>query len=176
MVGADRAPDRRVVFAIPLPVAAMSVLSVRRVLPVLGTALLAVAAPALGAQAAPAAAPAAPAPPPEIFIREPRNGAAVGPTFPVVFGLRNYGVAPAGVKWPNTGHFHILIDGVPVPPAGTVIPADSLHRHYGSGAIETTLTLAPGRHTLQLVLADHDHKVIGAELVSKPITVTVRRR
>lgn len=128
------------------------------------------------AQSAAPAAPTPPPPAPEIFIRSPRNGAVVPPTFPVVFGLRNYGVAPAGVKWPNTGHFHILIDGAPVPAAGVVIPADSVHRHYGSGAIETTLTLSPGKHTLQLVLGDHEHKVIGPELIAPPITITVRRK
>ena len=126
--------------------------------------------------AAPAAAQAAPAAPtPEIFFRAPADGAVVGPTFPVVFGLRNYGVAPAGVRMPSTGHFHVLID-VEAPSPGTVIPGDSLHRHFGAGQIETTLTLAPGAHTLRLVLGDADHKVIGPALVSAPIRVTVRPR
>lgn len=120
-----------------------------------------------------AAAPAAPSP--EIFFRSPANGATVGPTFPVVFGLRNYGVAPAGVRMSNTGHFHVLID-TEVPAAGVVIPGDSLHRHFGAGQIETMLTLAPGTHTLRLVLGDADHKVIGPALVSAPIRVTVRPR
>ena len=126
--------------------------------------------------AAPAAAQATPAAAtPEIFFRAPADGAVVGPTFPVVFGLRNYGVAPAGVKMPSTGHFHVLID-VEAPPPGTVIPGDSLHRHFGAGQIETTLTLPPGAHTLRLVLGDADHKVIGPALVSAPIRVTVRPR
>jgi hypothetical protein len=127
----------------------------------------------VGAQATPAPAP--PPPAAEIFIREPRNGAVVASTFSVVFGLRNYGVAPAGANFPRTGHFHLLIDGAPVPPVGTVVPADSLNRHFGSGVIETRLTLSPGRHRLRAVLADHEHKVIGPELVSKEITITVRK-
>lgn len=134
-------------------------------------AILGVASDRADAQAAAAAAPP---PPPEIFFREPRNGAVVPATFTVVFGLRNYGVAPAGAKFPNTGHFHVLIDGAPVPAPGTVIPADSVNKHFGSGVIETKLTLPKGRHTLQLVLGDADHRVIGPELVSKTITVTVR--
>jgi hypothetical protein len=125
---------------------------------------------ALGAQQ-PAAAP----PTPEIFFREPRDGAVVPPSFPVVFGLRHYGVAPAGVNLNGTGHFHILID-VDAPAPGVLIPADSLHRHYGTGTIETTLTLRPGTYTLRLVLGDHEHKVIRRDLVSKPIRVTVRGR
>jgi hypothetical protein len=125
----------------------------------------------LGAQAA---APA-PAPRPEIFFRAPANGATVETGFPVVFGLRNYGVAPAGVPFTRTGHFHILINTEPQAP-GVMIPVDSLHRHFGAGQIETTLDLAPGTYTLRLVLADHEHKVIGPDLISAPIKVTVRPR
>ena len=94
-------------------------------------------------------------------------------TFPVVFGLRNYGVAPAGLQYPRTGHFHILINVEP-PAPGVVIPADSLHRHYGAGQIETMLTLAPGTYTLRLVLADHEHRAIGPELTSRPVRIIVR--
>lgn len=119
------------------------------------------------AQTAPAAAT------PEIFFRAPADGATVPTTFPVVFGLRNYGVAPAGTQYVNTGHFHILINVEP-PAPGVVVPADSLHRHYGAGQIETTLTLRPGTYTLRLVLADHEHKVIGPALNSQPIRITVR--
>ena len=115
-----------------------------------------------------------PAPPPEIFFRAPANGATVAATFPVVFGLRNYGVAPAGANISGTGHFHILVD-VEAPPAGTVIPQDSLNLHFGKAVIETRITLPPGKHTLRLVLGDFEHKVIGPALVSAPITITVRK-
>ncbi len=112
---------------------------------------------------------------PGIYFRVPSDGATVGPTFGLEFGLRNYGVAPAGVRLPNTGHFHVLIDVEP-PATGEIIPADSLHRHFGGGQIETWLTLAPGRHTLRLVLADADHRMIGPALVSAPISITVQAR
>jgi hypothetical protein len=127
----------------------------------------------LSAQSAPAQPPAA-QPAPEIYLRAPRDGATVPATFPVEFGLRHYGVAPAGVDLKGTGHFHILIN-VDAPAPGVIIPADSLHRHFGGGQIETTLTLAPGTYTLRAVLADHEHKVISRELVSRPIRITVRR-
>ncbi len=126
----------------------------------------------LYAQAAPASS-AKPAP--EIYLRAPQNNAVVGPSFGVEFGLRNYGVAPAGVNINGTGHFHVLIN-VEAPAIGEVIPADSLHRHFGGGQIETTLQLAPGTYTLRAVLADHEHKVISRELISAPIRVTVRSR
>ena len=128
-----------------------------------------------GAAAAPAApaAPAVAAPAPEIFLRAPANGATVDRTFTVVFGLRNYGVAPAGANIAMTGHFPILVD-VDAPPVGSVIPQDSLNLHFGKALIETRITLPPGKHTLRAVLGDFEHKVI-AGLVSRPITVTVRK-
>jgi hypothetical protein len=135
---------------------------------------LALAFALLAAPMAVSAQQAAPTPPkPEIFFREPMDGATVRGSFPVVFGLRNYGVAPAGMPFTRTGHFHVLINVEP-PAPGVIVPTDSLHRHYGAGQIETTLQLAPGTYTLRLVLADHEHKVIGPELVSKPIRITVR--
>jgi hypothetical protein len=113
-------------------------------------------------------------PKPEIFVREPANGATVTSPVTVVFGLRNYGVAPAGIKVDNTGHFHVIIDG-PAPAVGTVIPPnDAVNRHFGTGVIETKLTLTPGTHTLRLVLGDFEHKVISAELISAPVTITVK--
>jgi hypothetical protein len=123
-----------------------------------------------------AQAPAAPPPkPPEIFFRAPANGATVGETFTVVFGLRNYGVAPAGVNAQGTGHFHVIVNKE-VPAIGSVIPPnDSVYRHFGSGAIEATLTLPPGTYTLRAVLGDFEHRVINANLVSKPIKVTVKK-
>lgn len=115
---------------------------------------------------------AAPAPTPEIYFRAPTDGATVPTTFQVAFGLRNYGVAPATVNLANTGHFHVLINA-DAPPVGQLIPADSLHRHYGAGQIETMLTLAPGTYTLRVVLGDFEHKVISPALVSRPIRITV---
>ncbi len=139
----------------------------------LATLLLLAASSAVGhAQAA--STTAAPAAKPEISLRTPRDGATVSTTFPVEFGLKNYGVAPAGVNLKGTGHFHVLIN-VDAPADGAVIPADSLHRHFGAGQIETTLTLAPGTYTLRAVLADHEHKVISRDLVSKPIRITVKK-
>jgi hypothetical protein len=132
---------------------------------------------AIGAVSAPTAAYAQASPPaaaPEIYLRVPANNAVVTPTFTVEFGLRNYGVAPATVKLGNTGHFHLLIN-VDAPADGVIIPADSLHRHYGAGQIETTLTLAPGTYTLRAVLGDFEHKVINRQLISKPVRITVKR-
>lgn len=141
---------------------------------VAAVALLTAFAAPLVAQAPrqPAAPAAQAAPTPEIYFRAPADGATVPTTFPLAFGLRNYGVAPATVNLANTGHFHILIN-VDAPAPGQLIPADSLHRHFGAGQIETTLTLAPGSYTLRLVLGDFEHKVISPALISRPVRITV---
>ena len=139
-----------------------------RTLPVLAGLLILAAAPSLQAQAA------APAPAPQIGILLPAANARVTSPVTVRFRLANYGVAPAGTNMERTGHFHLLIDNEAGAP-GTVIPADSLHVHYGKGQIEVSVPMTPGRHVLRAVLGDYQHKVIGPELVSAPVTITVRR-
>jgi hypothetical protein len=117
---------------------------------------------------------AAPPKPPEIYFRSPADGATVEGTFAIAFGLKNYGVAPATVNIPGTGHFHVIINK-DAPAVGAVIPpTDSVYKHFGNGAIETTLTLPPGTYTIRAVLGDFEHKVISG-LVSKPIKVTVKK-
>jgi Domain of unknown function (DUF4399) len=129
---------------------------------------LCAAASTLHAQAvAPLAAPA-----PMIGILLPTNNATVTSPVTVRFRLVNYGVAPAGTQMASTGHFHLLIDDEAGAP-GTIIPADSLHIHYGKGQIEVSAPVPPGRHTLRAVLGDYQHKVIGPELVSAPVTINV---
>ena len=133
--------------------------------------LVLVAVPMLAAAQGVSSSPSTPKP--EIFFRSPANNATVAGTFPVVFGLRNYGVAPAGVNVDGTGHFHVIVNVAP-PATGVVIPKDSFNLHFGTGIIETTMTLKPGTYTLRVVLGDFEHKVIKPDLVSAPIRITVR--
>jgi hypothetical protein len=137
------------------------------------------AAPA-AAPAAPAAAPAAglprkPAPAgAEAYIIEPVDGARVTNPVRVVFGLKGYGVAPAGVDRNDAGHHHLLVD-VPLPAnLGLPIPNDEQHRHFGGGQTEVELTLPPGRHTLQMVLGDHLHVPHEPPIASSVVTIEVQ--
>ncbi len=83
-------------------------------------------------------------------------------------------VAPAGDISPGTGHFHLLIDSTLTPEEmKTAIPADERHIHYGKGQTEATLTLPPGRHTLQLLLGDGNHVPHDPPIMTTPVTVTV---
>ncbi|MEO7013802.1 MAG: DUF4399 domain-containing protein, partial [Dokdonella sp.] len=53
-------------------------------------------------------------------------------------------------------------------------PADEHHVHFGGGQTETTVKLTPGKHTLQLDLADSLHMQFDPPIVSKKINVTVK--
>ncbi len=109
---------------------------------------------------------------PELYFVSPADGATLKSPVRVVFGLRGMGVAPAGVDRDNTGHHHLVIDA-PLPPAGKPIPADDHYRHFGGGQTEAVIELAPGTHTLQLVLGDHLHVPFEPMVVSEKITITV---
>ncbi len=109
----------------------------------------------------------------KLYIISPANGETLSSPVTVRFGLTGMGVAPAGVATPNTGHHHLIVDS-PLPALDGPQPKDEKHIHFGGGQTETTLTLAPGKHTLQLVLADKDHVAHEPPLVSAPITITVK--
>jgi hypothetical protein len=53
------------------------------------------------------------------------------------------------------------------------MPATDKLLHFGKGQTETTLTLPPGKHTLELVFADYLHQSFDPPLHSKKITITV---
>ena len=109
----------------------------------------------------------------KLYFISPADGETVASPVTVRFGLRGMGVAPAGVAMENTGHHHLLIDAAP-PPLDKPVPADANHVHFGKGQTEAQVTLAPGKHTLQLLLADHLHIPHDPPVLSKPITITVR--
>jgi hypothetical protein len=109
----------------------------------------------------------------EAYIISPVNGAKVKSPFVVRFGLKGMGIAPAGVKFDNTGHHHLLIDTDAPANLSAPLPASDKVVHFGKGQTETTLTLAPGKHTLQLLLGDMNHIPHNPPVMSKKITVTV---
>jgi hypothetical protein len=107
------------------------------------------------------------------YIVSPDDGAQVTSPVTVQFGLRGMGVAPAGVTAPNTGHHHLLIDVAELPPDNLPLPATDQIRHFGLGQTEAVIELAPGEHTLQLVLGDALHIPHDPPIRSERITITV---
>lgn len=104
----------------------------------------------------------------------PADGAVIhGRRFWVRMGLRGMGVAPKGVSNPNTGHHHLLID-VPLPDFTEPIPSDRNHLHFGAGETEARIALPPGRHRLQILIGDQDHRPHLPPVYSAPITIIVQ--
>jgi hypothetical protein len=110
----------------------------------------------------------------ELYFIAPADGATVEKEFTVRFGLKGMGVAPAGITLDKTGHHHLLIDVAELPPMNQPLPNDATHKHFGGGQTETTITLPPGKHTLQLILGDALHIPFDPPVISKKITVTVK--
>lgn len=114
------------------------------------------------------------APGAEEYIIWPPDGAVIhGGKLWVRMGLRNMGVCPKGVVFPNTGHHHLLID-TDLPPLDQEIPSDRNHLHFGAGETDARLELPPGKHTLQLLLGDHNHVPHVPPVYSKKITINVQ--
>ncbi|HZS20009.1 MAG TPA: DUF4399 domain-containing protein [Pseudonocardiaceae bacterium] len=111
----------------------------------------------------------------EVYFISPKDGATVTSPFLVQFGLKGMGVAPAGVRFENTGHHHLLIDSDPPTDLSVPLTANDQLIHFGKGQTQATVTLPPGKHTLQLLMGDADHRAHNPPVFSKQITVTVTR-
>ncbi|MEM9274057.1 MAG: DUF4399 domain-containing protein [Cyanobacteria bacterium P01_F01_bin.143] len=108
------------------------------------------------------------------YIISPADGATVPETFTVQFGLSGMGVAPSGVNEENTGHHHLFVDVTNYPDFNFSLPTTDNILHFGGGQTETELTLAPGEHTLQLVLGNFIHVPFDPPVISDKITVYVQ--
>jgi hypothetical protein len=109
----------------------------------------------------------------EVYIISPKDGAKVHSPVTVVFGLKGMGVAPAGVKFDNTGHHHLLVDTDPPSDLSAPLPVTDKILHFGKGQTEASVPLSPGKHTLQLLLGDQNHVPHNPPVISKKITLTV---
>jgi len=122
----------------------------------------------------------------KVFIVSPADGATVDKTFTVKFGIEGIALKPAGDQTEHSGHHHLLVDvdKEPVadqplptslmPESGVALPAGPQVLHFGKAQTETTITLTPGKHTLQLVLGDKYHVPFKPSVESKKITVEVK--
>jgi len=110
--------------------------------------------------------------PTAVDVSNLRDGMTVNTPFRVDFSIRGMGVIPAGKPHPKAGHHHMLVDAALPANPGTPIPFNDFHRHYGKGQTGVVLALPPGRHSLRLLFADHDHKPFF--VYSPEIHLTVR--
>jgi len=108
-----------------------------------------------------------------VYFIQPNDGDVIQGPVVVKFGLSGMGVAPAGIKANNTGHHHLLINTANLPDLTQPLPATDQVKHFGKGQTETSLILAPGQHTLQLLLGNHLHIPHDKPVISQKITITV---
>ena len=108
----------------------------------------------------------------ELYFISPLDGDVVSKNVRVNFGLKAFGIAPAGVDFNQTGHHHLIVDAE-LPPLGRPIPSDMNHIHFGKGQTEVMLDLASGTHTLQLLLGDFRHVPHEPAIFSKQIVIQV---
>jgi hypothetical protein len=111
----------------------------------------------------------------KVYFIAPKNGATVQNPVVVKFGLKGMTIAPAGTQTDNSGHHHLLVDtDLSDLNLSAPLPANDKVLHFGKGQTETTLTLPPGKHTLELLFADYEHMSFDPPLHSKKITITVQ--
>ena len=110
---------------------------------------------------------------PELYFIEPQDGKTYTKEVTVKFGLKDFGVAPAGYNIPNTGHHHLIINAE-LPDLTLPIPANENYVHFGLGQTETNLILDPGTYTLQLLMGNYLHIPHQDPIYSKEITITVK--
>ncbi|WEL55341.1 DUF4399 domain-containing protein [Pseudomonas kermanshahensis] len=144
----------------------------------MGASVFASAADALKSQEPPKDA--------KVVIVSPADGATVDKTFTVKFGIEGMELKPAGDQTPHSGHHHLLVDvdkepvaDMPLPTSlmpenNAPLPAGPQVLHFGKAQTEATITLIPGKHTLQLVLGDKYHVPFKPSVESKKITVEVK--
>ncbi len=109
----------------------------------------------------------------QVYFISPQDGQTVKSPFKVVFGLKNMGVAPAGVDKENTGHHHLLINLEQLPNLELPLPSSDQVRHFGGGQTETEISLPPGKHSLQLLLGNYLHVPHQQPVISEKIQIIV---
>jgi len=109
----------------------------------------------------------------KVFFKNLKTGATVKSPFKVEFGLEGLKLDTAGAIMAGSGHHHLFIDAEDSLAAGTVVPKDNNHMHFGKAQASTELTLPPGKHKLTLQFADGIHRSYGSKLATT-IEVTVK--
>ena len=112
-----------------------------------------------------------------VYFENLKDGQVVTSPFKAKFGIKGFGITPAGTKGKirhTAGHHHLLVNVEKLPDLDSPIPRDEKHLHFDQGETETILNLPPGNHTLQLLLGDEDHEPQAPALYSDKITITVK--
>ena len=109
----------------------------------------------------------------QVWIESPVDGQVVSSPVAIVFGSKNVSIAPAGIEQSNSGHHHLMIDMDELPGMNMPLPGSAQLIHFGKGQTSTSLSLAPGVHSLQLLLGNHIHVPHTRPVLSEKITIVV---
>jgi len=109
----------------------------------------------------------------KVYFKNLKDGQTVTSPVKVEMGIDGLKLDTAGAIVAGTGHHHLLIDAGDSIPAGTVVPKDSTHLHFGKAQSSTEVKLTPGKHALTLQFADGIHRSYGGQLAAT-INVTVK--
>ncbi len=112
-----------------------------------------------------------------VYFENLKDGDVVSSPFVVRFGIEGFGITPAGTKGKirhKAGHHHLIVDEPALPDLDEPIPRNAHYLHFDAGETETTLTLPPGAHSLQLLLGDEEHEPQDPALYSDRITIEVK--
>jgi hypothetical protein len=112
----------------------------------------------------------------KVFFKNLKAGQTISLPFKIEMGAEMMKVDTAnGPITAGSGHHHLLIDAEDSIAAGTVVPKDSAHVHFGKGQTEYELKgLTPGNHKLVLQMADALHRSYGGRLTAT-VTVQVKK-
>lgn len=105
-----------------------------------------------------------------------QDGASIETPYLLKFGLSGgWGIAPISKPLGGkSGHHHLLVNRDLPLDFKQPLPFNAQYIHFGKGQMETLLDLAPGKYTLRLLLADHQH--LPHFVYSPPVSVTVTRK
>lgn len=109
----------------------------------------------------------------KVYFRNLKNEQVITSPFTVQFGVDVIRIDTAGPVVQGSGHHHMFIDSEDFLTAGTMVPTDSTHIHFGRGQTEYELKLSPGKYKLTLQFADGLHRSYGEKL-SSTVTVNVK--
>lgn len=112
----------------------------------------------------------------EAYFSNLKSGDSIETPFVLKFGLSGgWGLAPiAKPLGGKSGHHHLLINRDLPLDFKAALPFNEQYIHFGKGQMETVLTLAPGKYTLRMLLADDKH--LPHFVYSKPLMITVTKK
>jgi hypothetical protein len=112
----------------------------------------------------------------DAYFTNLKSGDKIETPYLLKFGLSGgWGLAPvAKPMGGKSGHHHLLVNRNLPLNFKEALPFNDQYIHFGSGQMETVLTLPPGTYTLRMLLADSQH--LPHFVYSKPTKITVTKK